>query len=117
MPRNINWGLIRRVHEFQPRNYEELLSIKGVGPKTVRALALISDLIYGTKPSWKDPVKYTFAVGGKDGVPFPVDKKVMDESIDILRFSIEEARIGNDEKMKALRRLRSMIPNVKFNSV
>ncbi|RLF38089.1 MAG: DUF763 domain-containing protein [Thermoplasmata archaeon] len=112
MPRNINWGLMRKIHEFQPKNYEELLSIRGVGPKTVRALALISDLIYGAKPSWKDPIKYTFAVGGKDGVPFPVDRKVMDESIEILRLGIEEAKIGNDEKLKALRRLRNIIPNL-----
>ncbi|MCD6411202.1 MAG: DUF763 domain-containing protein [Thermoplasmata archaeon] len=112
MPRHINWGLMRKIHEFQPKNYEELLSIRGVGPKTVRALALISDLIYGAKPSWKDPIKYTFAVGGKDGVPFPVDRKVMDESIEILRLGIEEAKIGNDEKLKALRRLRNIIPNL-----
>jgi hypothetical protein len=110
MPRTINWNTMERLYNFQPKNYEEMLSIKGVGPSTVRALALISDLIYGSKPSWKDPVKYSFAVGGKDGVPFPVDRKAMDESISILKSGIDEAKIGNEEKVKAIRRLRDFIP-------
>ncbi len=110
MPRSINWSKIREVYEFQPRNYEEFLSIKGVGPSTVRALALISDLIYGDPPSWEDPVKYSFTVGGKDGVPYPVDRRAMDEAIDILEQSIQEAKIGEVDKIKALRRLRYIIP-------
>ena len=109
MPRYINWNKLRRIYEFQPKNYEELLSLKGVGPATVRALALISDLIYGEKPSWEDPVKYSFAVGGKDGVPFPVDRKAMDESIEIIKQGIQEAAIGNKEKIKAFRRLSSLV--------
>ena len=111
MPRNINWGLMKKIYELQPRNYEELLSIRGVGPSTVRALALISDLIYGAKPSWKDPVKYSFAVGGKDGVPYPVDRKAMDEATKFLQMSLEEAVLGKKEKFLALKRLRSLIPN------
>jgi len=109
MPRNINWSAVKKAYEFQPINYEEFLSIKGVGPSTVRALALISDLIYGAKPSWKDPVKYSFAVGGKDGVPFPVDRKAMDESVDVLKKCIEDAKIGNREKLRSLKRLQSFI--------
>jgi len=109
MPRDINWSAIKKAYEFQPINYEEFLSIKGIGPSTVRALALISDLIYGAKPSWKDPVKYSFAVGGKDGVPFPVDRKAMDESVDVLKKCIEDAKIGNREKLKNLERLQSFI--------
>jgi len=109
MPRNINWSAIKKAYEFQPVDYEEFLSIKGIGPSTVRALALISDLIYGAKPSWKDPVKYSFAVGGKDGVPFPVDRKAMDESVDVLKKCIEDAKIGNREKLKNLERLQSFI--------
>ncbi|HHH80125.1 MAG TPA: DUF763 domain-containing protein [Thermoplasmatales archaeon] len=109
MPRGVNWSLIKRVYDFQPKNYEELISIKGVGPSTVRALALISDLIYGAKPSWEDPVKFTFTVGGKDGVPYPVDRKVMDESIEILRRGVEEAKVEGRDKLKALRRLKSVL--------
>jgi hypothetical protein len=111
MPWNINWKTMQKVYEFQPANYEELLGFKGVGPATVRGLALIAELIYGEKPSWKDPVKYSFAYGGKDGVPFPVDRKAMDESIQVLRQSIQEAKIGDREKIGSLQRLRKFVPN------
>ena len=110
MPRNLNWKALQQVYEFQPQNYEELLSVKGVGPATVRGLALIAELIYGEKPSWKDPVKYSFAYGGKDGVPYPVNRRAMDESIRILRRAIEEAKIGDKEKMRSLQRLRRFVP-------
>jgi hypothetical protein len=106
MPRHINWERMRQIYEFQPKNYEEMLSFKGVGPNTVRALALISDLIYGEAPSWKDPVKYSFTVGGKDGVPFPVDKKAMDESIEIISNGISQAKVGNKYKLHAIKRLK-----------
>ncbi|MEM2676065.1 MAG: DUF763 domain-containing protein [Candidatus Bathyarchaeia archaeon] len=109
MPANINWKALQQVYEFKPRNYEELLGFKGVGAATVRGLALIAELIYGEKPSWKDPVKYSFAYGGKDGVPYPVDRKAMDESIQILRRAIEDAKLGDREKLNALKRLRFFI--------
>lgn len=109
MPRSINWNTMRKIYDFQPKDYEELLSIKGVGPNTVRALALISDLIYGSKPSWKDPVKYSFTVGGKDGVPFPVDKKAMDESTVVIKSGINQAKIGNKQKLHAIKRLQNFI--------
>lgn len=115
MPRNHlidlkNFKPLLNAYEFQPKNYEELLSIKGIGPKTIRALALLSDLIYGAKPSWRDPVKYSFAHGGKDGTPYPVDRRTMEKSIEILRSGIEEAEIGNKEKLKVLRRLKDFLP-------
>ena len=110
MPININWKALREVYEFQPRHYEELLAIKGVGAATVRGLALIAELIYGTKPSWKDPVKYSFAYGGKDGVPFPVDRRAMDESIQMLKQAIEESKIGNKDRLLSLQRLRKFLP-------
>jgi len=105
MPRSINWQKMREIYDFQPKNYEELLAIRGVGPNTVRALALISDLIYGDKPSWKDPIKYSFTVGGKDGVPFPVDRKAMDEATEVIRSGVQQAKIGDKEKVKAIKRL------------
>jgi hypothetical protein len=110
MPRNISWETMKRVYDFQPRNYEELLSVKGVGPATVRGLALVAELIYGEKPSWKDPVKFSFAYGGKDGVPFPVDRRAMDESIQLLRQAVQEAKIGDKEKTRSLQRLRRFVP-------
>lgn len=110
MPRNINWNTVRGAYEVQPRNYEELISIKGIGPSTVRALALIGELVYGEKPSWKDPVKYTFTVGGKDGVPYPVDRKVMDETAALIKAGVEEAKLGDREKLRALKTLRRFVP-------
>jgi hypothetical protein len=110
MPRGINWKTMKQVYDFQPRNYEELLSVKGVGPATVRGLALIAELVYGEKPSWDDPVKYSFTYGGKDGVPFPVDRRAMDESIIMLRDTVKAAKIGDNEKMHSLQRLRRFVP-------
>ncbi len=110
MPRNINWETLSRAYEFQPNNYEELLSVKGVGSATVRGLAMVAELIYGEKPSWEDPVKFSFAYGGKDGVPYPVDREAMDESIQILKDSIQQARLGEKEKLRTLQRLRRFVP-------
>ena len=110
MPRSISWETMTRVYEFQPRNYEELLSLRGVGPSTVRGLALVAELIYGEKPSWKDPVKFSFAYGGKDGVPFPVDRRAMDESIHLLQQAVQTAKIGDKEKTRSLQRLRRFVP-------
>ena len=110
MPVTLNWRAIRKTYEFQPKNYEQLLSIRGVGPATVRGLALIAELVYGEKPSWKDPIKYSFAYGGKDGVPYPVNRKAMDKSIRILKQAIEQAKMGKKEKLRTLQRLRQFIP-------
>jgi hypothetical protein len=108
MPRNINWSKMKEIYDFQPSNYEQLLSLKGVGPNTIRALALISELIYGEKPSWSDPVKFSFTVGGKDGVPFPVDRKAMDESTEILMQGIKQSKIGDKQKIDAIKRLSTL---------
>lgn len=110
LPRNLNWKAMREAYEFQPRNYEQLVAIKGIGPATIRGLALIAELIYGTPPSWKDPVKYSFAYGGKDGVPYPVNRQAMDRSIQILESAVQNAKIGNKERLRSLQRLRRYVP-------
>ena len=110
MPRNINWDALSVAYDTRPGNYEELLSLRGVGPATVRGLALIAELVYGEKPSWDDPVKYSFAYGGKDGVPYPVNRKSMDESIQILKDAVQSARLGDKEKINALQGLRRFVP-------
>ena len=71
----------------------------------MRGLALVAELIYGEKPSWSDPVKFSFAYGGKDGVPFPVDRRAMDESIQMLRQTVQAAKVGEKEKLRSLQRL------------
>jgi uncharacterized protein len=69
MPRKLDWNLFKRIYDIHPQNYEQLISVPGA---TVRALSLIGEIVYGSKASWQDPVKYNFAHGGKDGVPYPV---------------------------------------------
>lgn len=97
--------IIYIAHERKPKNFEELLGVEGIGPKTIRALALISELIYGAKSSWRDPARYSFAHGGKDGYPYPVNRDQYDKSIKILKSAVQKARIGKREKLEALRRL------------
>jgi len=89
-----------------PQNFEELLSIKGVGPKTIRALSLVSEIIYGAKPSYDDPARYTFAHGGKDGTPFFVEKDTYDETLEIIEKGIKKSKISQKEKIGAQQRLR-----------
>lgn len=101
--------VLKQAWELQPSNYEELISLKGIGPKKIRALALISDLVYGSKPSWEDPVKYSFTHGGKDGYPYPVDREVYDHSIKTIKESLEEAKINKKDKYNALKRLEAHI--------
>ena len=100
---------LQKAYEIQPQNYEELVAIRGIGPKAVRALALVSDLIYGKPPSWKDPVKFAFCVGGKDGVPYPVDRKTYQKTIEILESATQAAKVGQKEKLSAVRRLHEFL--------
>ena len=97
--------MIDIAKDYNPNSYEELIKIKGIGPKTIRSLALISDIIYGTQTSWKDPVKYSFAHGGKDGIPYSVNRKLMDENIELLKNAIENAKLGDKEKIWAIKKL------------
>jgi hypothetical protein len=115
MPRTINWQKMREIYDIHPTTYEDLLSIRGVGPNTVRALALISDLIYGEKPSWEDPIRYTFAHGGKDSVPHPVDLPTYKNSIEMLEDAVKQTKIGDHEKLDALKRLRQVTPPIPVN--
>ncbi len=85
MPRRIDWKAVERAYELDPKDYEELVSLKGIGPSLLRALSLTAEVVYGAKASRRDPVKFSFAFGGKDGVPYPVDVRRMDEVIEILR--------------------------------
>ncbi len=104
IPRSIKkkLELIQRVN---PKDFRELIMIRGVGPETIRALSLISYLIYGNPVSFEDPLLFSFAHGGKDGFPFFVKKKVYDKSIRILEDVIQDLRIGKREKVEAMRRL------------
>lgn len=96
---------LKKAAEAQPKDYEQLLAQPGIGPKTVRSLALISELVYGKPPSWEDPARFAFAHGGKDGVPFEVDRRMYDSSIEVLRTAIDNAKINSGDKLQALKRL------------
>lgn len=103
---------IELVGETKPKSFEQLLSIEGVGPKTIRALSLISEIIYGAKPSYEDPVRYTYAFGGKDGIPYPVEKKNYDLSIEIIEKAIKKSNLGFFEKNKLLKKIKLLTPKI-----
>jgi len=100
--------ILLKTYKARATDFQTLLGMPGVGAKTLRALALIADITYGTPASWKDPAKFSFAHGGKDGHPYPVNRDVYDESIEILRRTVERARVEKTEKYNALERLRAL---------
>ena len=97
--------ILRKVCDAKPVGYEKLLAIEGVGPKTMRALALVSEIIYGAKPSYEDPARYSFAHGGKDATPYPVDRETYDKTIAVLGEAVRKTKLSYNEKDKALKRL------------
>ncbi len=96
---------LNAAYEVQPQNFKELLQVDGVGKKSLRALALISELVHGSKPEWDDPAKYSYAHGGKDGTPYPVNRQRYDKSIEMVRKAVEAAEINDRETEKVLKRL------------
>lgn len=109
---SLNPKSLKRVlvstYESQPLDFERFLGIRGVGPKTLRAISLLSELIYKTNVDRHDPAKFSFAHGGKDGYPYRINKGDYDRSISILKNAVEEARLGWTERKDALKRLGSM---------
>ncbi len=93
------------TYERSPSTIIELLEIRGVGAKFLRALSLVADLVYGAKASFEDPALYSFAHGGKDGTPYPVDRAVYDRTIEVMEKAIKKAKMGEREKLAALKRL------------
>lgn len=97
--------ILLKTYERAPENFETLLGMEGVGAKTLRALALASEVIYGTPASTRDPARFSFAVGGKDGFPYPVNLETYDKTVDVLRAAVNKANIDRSERVKALKRL------------
>jgi len=100
--------ILLSTYERQPEDFEQLLGLQGVGPKTIRALSLISELVYGVPPSYRDPARYSFAHGGKDGIPYPVDRQTYNQSIELLKRAINKTKLGFSEKRETLNRLSMM---------
>jgi hypothetical protein len=107
--RDIHPDNLRKVflstYERQPQDFETLLGMPGVGPKSIRALSLIAELIYDTPASRNDPALFSWAHGGKDGFPYPVDRESYDRNTQMLRRAVQLAGLGRPEKLHALRRL------------
>src|SRR3954454_21413358 len=97
--------ILMKTYERPPADFEELLGVQGLGPKTLRALALVSELVYGEQASTRDPARYAFAHGGKDGTPFPVDRETYDATIEVLNRALNSARVDRSERVKAFQRL------------
>ena len=96
------------AHERATTDFESLLLLEGVGPRTIQSLTLVSEIIYGSPTRFNDPARFSFAHGGKDGHPFPVPLKVYDETISVLKSAVEKSRIGLTDKQEALRQLSAM---------
>ncbi len=104
--------ILRRLHgtlaaaaEAGPKDFAELLLVPGVGARTVRSLAMVAEVIHGAPSRFSDPARYSLAHGGKDRHPFPVPLKVYDRTISVLKSAVEQAKLGRDEKLGAIRRL------------
>jgi hypothetical protein len=108
-------GVLATAYESQPQDFESLMLIPGLGPRTLQSLALVSEVIYGTPSRFTDPARFSFAHGGKDGHPFPVPLKIYDESIRVLRDSIEKSKLGYKDKSDCIKRLHTVALNVEKN--
>ena len=98
------------LYERAPRDFEEVLETPGLGAKSLRALALVSELIWGAPASTRDPARFAYAHGGKDGTPYPVDRATYDRTISSLRKAILQAKVGRREKLEAIKRLHRLFP-------
>ncbi len=105
-------SLLAFAHENQPEDFESLLLLKGVGPRTMQSLGLVSEVIYGTPTRFSDPARFSFAHGGKDGHPFPVPTKVYDETIGILKNAVEKAKIGSYDKQRAIKSIHKITTTI-----
>lgn len=93
------------AHEQELRDFASLLLVEGLGPRTLQSLALIAEVVHGAPSRFADPARFSFAHGGKDGHPFPVPLKTYDESLAVLRRSLEAACVGHTEKVEGFKRL------------
>jgi hypothetical protein len=108
-------AILTLAHEKQLVDFEPLLLLEGVGPRAIQSLTLVSEVIYGSPTRFNDPARFSFAHGGKDGHPFPVPLKVYDETISVLKTSIQKAKIGETDKQQAIRQLSIISQRIEKN--
>ena len=104
---------VRKANELEPKDYKELLLIKGVGRATIRSLAFVSSLIYDRELAYRDPIAYAYNLGGKDGIPFRINRKTYDSVIESMTYIVDKANIESGDRYKILKRLNS---NLNYNS-
>ncbi len=103
------------THEKKPADFEELLLLEGMGPRTLQSMALVSEVIHGTTTRFKDPARFAFAHGGKDGHPFPVPTRVYDETISTLQHAVQKAKIGQSDKLQVIKKLTELAQKAEDN--
>jgi hypothetical protein len=108
-PRFLKKVLVQ-TYESPPEDFEALLGVSGLGPKTLRALALVAELVYGTPASTRDPARFAFAHGGKDGTPHPVDRETYDRTIETMNAALATSAVDRRERVAALQRLSKLAP-------
>lgn len=108
-------AVLATAYESQPKDFESLLLTPGLGPRTLQSLTLVSEIIHGTPTRFKDPARFSFAHGGKDGHPFPVPTRIYDESIRVLGDCIEKSKLGYKDKSDCLRRLHTTALQIEAN--
>lgn len=106
--------LLAEVYERQPENFETLLALPGVGEGALRALTMVAEVVHGVRASYRDPVRYSFAHGGKDGFPFPVNRETYTSSITSLETALAKAKVGDQTRMKALKRLAAYADHIRI---
>ncbi|MEM6734173.1 MAG: DUF763 domain-containing protein, partial [Myxococcota bacterium] len=99
------YGTLMAAAQAQPAKFDELLLVPGVGPRTVASLAMVSEVVHGAPSCFGDPARFSLAHGGKDGHPYPVPLAVYDTTIRVMRSAVERAKLGNDDKLAAIRAL------------
>lgn len=98
-----------RLHEARAEDFTGILKIQGVGAKALRSLALVAEVTYGAPPSFRDPALFSFAHGGKDRIPFPVNREEYDRNIEVLAEALNRAKVGYYDKVRALKRLAGLV--------
>ncbi len=99
-------------YERQLRDFASLLLTENLGPRTLQTLALVAEVVHGAPSRFSDPARFSFALGGKDGHPFPVPLKTYDDSLAVLRRSLDAAKLGHTEKLDGFKRLDALVRNV-----
>ena len=107
-------SVLNMAYNSDIENFEDLVMMKGVGPRTLKSLAMVSEVVHGDASRFEDPARFSFAIGGKDGRPHPIDTKAMDETIDMLQTSVDKSKLGDKDKSRAIKRLhRACVENEK----